>query len=131
MTVPEFCPPPPPQPGAPSAATPASPAPPSFKKSRRLSRFLLDVALRSTTVCSLDIFLLFPTAASYHRRQHTRMLANPCATSLPRYCGVSLTRSEESSVGKSNPLDCAGYGGDGTAVLLEDYDPARVGQAVN
>src|SRR5918995_2512520 len=77
--------PPPPQPEAPSTATPASPTPPSFQKSWRLKQFLRDVALRPARFCSLDIFLLSPTVASYHRHAHTRMPACPRVTSLSRY----------------------------------------------
>src|SRR5215217_3772039 len=85
-TLPELS-PPTPQPEAPSTATPASPTPPCFKKSRRLNQFLRDVALRPARECSLDIFLLFPRVASYHRHAHARMLSCPRVTSLSQYRG--------------------------------------------
>src|SRR5919107_4372408 len=95
--------PPPPQPEAPSTATPASPAPPSFKKSRRLKASLLDTTPRPATVCPLNIFLLFPTAAYYHPHTHARMGVYSCAASIPRNRSGSLTRGEQSSMDESNP----------------------------
>jgi hypothetical protein len=114
-TLPEP-PPPRPQPEAPSTVTPATPMPLSFKKSRRLNMFLREVTLVPARVCSPDIFLLIPTAASYHRHAHARMVAYSCATSIPR--GVARASPEAGSIGESNRLLSMGCGNEGTATLL-------------